>query len=257
MTGGDARRGNMREHGEPERGVYFGRDPRRPTGDGALVRISREARAIRLRDTAGNTVEAFGDTSKFWLAAAPSGHSPAVADEGGASLSVPAARVRPPKATPLCAEQAAIAPAGLTAELAATDQWLVARTAELATSYRLTAEAITAAETAPVPVRQTWAAAGSPNTFLFYERDIQPGRPILATTTDGYRIHDTRTGQLIAHYASPVRMWIATAPVLVAPAPMPAVDSALSTGDQPARMTAISQRAADGIHREHGGDGPA
>jgi hypothetical protein len=223
VTGGDARRGNLRERGEPERGVYFGRDPRRPTGDGVLVRIRREARAIRLRDTAGNTVDAFGDTSKFWLATAAIEPSPAAADEGRASPTVPAERIHPPKVTPTCAEQAATAQAGLTAAVAAADQRFAARVAELAASYRLTAEAITAAETVPVPIRRTWTAAGRPATFLFYERDVQPGRPILATTTDGYRIHDTRTGQLIAHYASPVAMWIAAAPAPITPAPLPLI----------------------------------
>jgi hypothetical protein len=68
VTSTEARRGNLREHGEPTRGVYFGRNPKRPTGDGVVVTIAREARAVRLRDINANTVTAFGDTTKFWLA---------------------------------------------------------------------------------------------------------------------------------------------------------------------------------------------
>ena len=68
MTADDAQRGTLREHGETDRGIYFGKHPKHPIGDGVPVRIAREARAIRLRDMAGNTVEAFGDTTKFWLA---------------------------------------------------------------------------------------------------------------------------------------------------------------------------------------------
>jgi hypothetical protein len=75
VTSTEARRGNLREHGETTRGVYFGRNPKRPTGDGVVVTIAREARAIRLRDINANTVTAFGDTTKFWLA-------PALAEPG-------------------------------------------------------------------------------------------------------------------------------------------------------------------------------
>lgn len=82
MTRDDARRATLRDHGEPECGVYFGRDPRRPIGDGVLVSIARQARAIRLRDTDGNPVDAFGDTAKFWLAPAPSKPAPAAGSAG-------------------------------------------------------------------------------------------------------------------------------------------------------------------------------
>ena len=211
MTRDDARRGNLREHGEPGRGIYFGRDRKRPTGDGLLVHIAREARAIRLRDTTGNTVEAFGDTTRFWLAPAPTELSAlaGAAGEAAPSPAVSAACSRQTDAAPVSARQAAAASAGLIGAVAAVEERFAARTAELARSYRLTAEAITAAGTDPTPKRQTWAAAGHPEPFLYFERDIRPGRPILATTRDGYRIHDLRTGQLIAHYASPVPMWIA------------------------------------------------
>jgi hypothetical protein len=225
VTRDDARRGNLREHGEPERGIYFGRDRKQPTGDGVLVHIAREAPAIRLRDTAGSTVEAFGDTTRFWLAPAPTEPSPlaGAAGEAAPSPCVPAACSRPPDAATVPAEQAATAPAGLIAAVTAAEEQLAARTADLARSYRLTAEAITAAGATPTPKRQTWAAAGHPETFLYFERDIRPGRPILATTRDGYRIHDLRTGQLIAHYASPVPMWIAAVPAPVAPTPIPII----------------------------------
>jgi hypothetical protein len=239
VTRDDARRGNLRDHGEPQRGVYFGRDPKQPTGDGVLVRIAREARAIRLRDTSGNTVETFGDTTKFWLAA-PGEPSAATgpAGEAATSRSVSAAPTRPPQSTPVSAEWAGTARHGLTAAVAAADERFAARRAELALSYRLTAEAIAAAGAPPVPIRQTWAAAGRPATFLYYERDVRPGRPILATTTDGYRIHDTRTGQLIDHYASPVRMWIAAAPVPVSPAPMPVIVVGCGSAKAPGRLPA-------------------
>lgn len=173
MNRGDARRANLREHGEPERGIYFGRDPRRPTGDGVLVRITREARAIRLRDTDGNSIEAFGDTAKFWLIPTSSDAAPS------ARSAVPAAPALTPGPIAAPAEQAGGRKTGITAV-----EELAARTAELATSYRLTDEAIAAGAT-PVPVRQTWADAGSPGLFFYYERGTQPGRPILATTTDG------------------------------------------------------------------------
>jgi hypothetical protein len=229
VTRDDARRGNLREHGEPERGepergIYFGRDRKRPTGDGVLVHIAREARAIRLRDTTGNTVEAFGDTTRFWLAPAPTEPSPR-AGAGGEAALIPA-------------EQAATAPAELIAAVAEAEEQFAARTAELARSYRLTAEAITAAGATPTPKRQTWAAAGHPGTFLYFEREIRPGRPILATTRDGYRIHDLRTGQLIAHYASPVPMWIAAVHAPVAPTPMPVIVVGCSRAKEPGRLPA-------------------
>jgi uncharacterized protein DUF6884 len=244
VTRDAARRGNLREHGEPGRGIYFGRDRHRPTGGGVLVDIAREARAIRLRDTAGNTVEAFGDTTRFWLAPAPTTEpSPqaATAGEAAASPSV-----------------AAAAQVGLSGAATAAEQQLAARTAELALSYRLTAKAITAAGANPNPKRQTWAAAGHPETFLYFERDIRPGRPILATTRDGYRIHDLRTGQQIAHYASPGPMWIAAPP-----APRPLIVVGCSKAKEPGRLPAgrkylgsfhhAARRAAAAIAARTGG----
>lgn len=140
----------------------------------------------------------------------------------------------------------------------AAEQQLAHRTAELALSYRLTAEAITAAGANPDPKRQTWAAAGQPETFLYFERDIRPGRPILATTRDGYRIHDLRTGQQIAHYASPVPMWIAAPP-----APRPVIVVGCSKAKAPGRLPAggkylgsfhhAARRAAAAIAARTGG----
>lgn len=199
MTADDARRGTLREHGETDRGIYFGKHPKHPIGDGVPVRIAREAPAIRLRDMAGNTVEAFGDTTKFWLA------------PGAGEPDTPTA------ATPATVPSS---PSTRGATVAAAQQMQAAERAALLTSYRLTAQAIDISELTPDPVRQTWAEAGTPARFLYFDRDIDPGRPILATTRDGSRIHDARTGHRIAHYASPVRMWIAPAPD---PVPAPAV----------------------------------
>jgi hypothetical protein len=239
VTRDDAQRGNLREHGEPARGLYFGRDPKRPTDTAVLVSIAREARAIRLRDTAGNTVTAFGDTTKFWLAAEPvQPNLPAATPSEASPPAAPAGWTRPPKATPIPVEQRVAARAGLHAALAAAGELLAARTAELARSYRLTAGAIDAANGIPGAQRQTWAAAGRPATFLFHERDIRPGRPILATTRDGARIHDARTGTLIAHYASPVAMWIAAAPVPAAPATAPVVIVGCGSAKAPGRLPA-------------------
>ena len=97
MTRDDARRGTLREHGEPERGIYFGRDHKQPAGDGVLVHIAREARAVRLRDTSGNTVEAFGDTTRFWLTPAPAEPAALAGATGeAAALAVPTSHLQPP-----------------------------------------------------------------------------------------------------------------------------------------------------------------
>jgi hypothetical protein len=135
-TSSHPRRANLREHGEPLRGVYFGRRPQRPTGDGVLVTIAREARAVRLRDAAGDTVAAFGDTTKFWLSAAPTDPGHATAPTAAANVVAAAGVTRAPRTTPVDATQAATArPDAITA--AATAQHTLRETA-FTTSRRRT-----------------------------------------------------------------------------------------------------------------------
>ncbi|GAB1646877.1 DUF6884 domain-containing protein [Krasilnikovia sp. MM14-A1259] len=82
-------------------------------------------------------------------------------------------------------------------------------------SLRATAEQIAAAGVTPVPVRQTWHAAGRPALALYYGRDIDPARPLLSRfSADGCRVFDAVTGAAVAHYASAVPMWLAPATVL-------------------------------------------
>lgn len=63
-----ATRTNYRDADAPTAGLWFGRG-KNPSGLGIPVTLEREARAIRIRDAGtGDTVDAFGDTGKFWFA---------------------------------------------------------------------------------------------------------------------------------------------------------------------------------------------
>ncbi len=63
-------RTNYRDAGAPASGLWFGR-ARTASGEGVLVTIERHGRGLTVRDAAGETVDSFGDTAKFWFAPAP------------------------------------------------------------------------------------------------------------------------------------------------------------------------------------------
>jgi hypothetical protein len=76
VTSTPAARNNYRDHGHPTRGLYFGRDPRRPAAEPTLVQFERHGRGITLRGADGERVDGFGDTAVFWLAPAPELRAP-------------------------------------------------------------------------------------------------------------------------------------------------------------------------------------
>ena len=83
-----------------------------------------------------------------------------------------------------------------------------AAAAELAESHRQAA-----ATPAPAPARTTWAAAGRPETLVWFGRDIDPGKPLVVTFNEyGNRLYDARTGRQVAHYGSDCPQWYAPVP---------------------------------------------
>jgi len=189
-----ATRNNYRGFGAPDAGIWFGRG--KTAERFGPVTITRHGRGLTVHTRGGRIVDSFGDTAKFWFI--PEGAPGPSADEIAA---------------------AAAAEAALQSRLAAAEAERRAAAAELAESYRQTA-ALLAATPAADPARITWAAAGKPETLIWFDRGIGPGKPLVVTFNEyGNRLYDARTGQEVAHYASDCPQWYA--PVPAAPAVEP------------------------------------
>lgn len=189
-------RNNYRDFGAPAAGTWFGRG-KAAEYRGISVTVERHGRGLTVRNHGGGTVDSFGDTAKFWFI--PEGTPGPSADEIAAAV---AAKARSE------------------ARLAVFEAQQRAATAELAESYRQAADLLAAAAAPVTPARTTWAAAGRPETLVWYGRDIEPGKPLLVTFNEyGNRLYDARTGQQVAHYGSDCPQWYA--PVPAAPAVEP------------------------------------
>jgi hypothetical protein len=83
-----ATRTNHRDAGRPTEGYWFGRG-KAPSG-GQLVTIERHGRGLTVRDQAGEVLDSFGDTAKFWLAPAdapaPAGETAEQAERDAAHI---------------------------------------------------------------------------------------------------------------------------------------------------------------------------
>ncbi|RZU46568.1 3'-phosphoadenosine 5'-phosphosulfate sulfotransferase (PAPS reductase)/FAD synthetase [Krasilnikovia cinnamomea] len=135
----------------------------------------------------------------------------------------------------------------LRARLAAFDADQRTAAAELAESYRQAADLLAAAPVPAVPARTTWAAAGRPETLVWFGRDIDPGKPLLVTVNEyGNRLYDARTGQQVAHYGSDCPQWYAPAPAapageLPTAAPSPVVIVPCGSRKRPGRVRAAEK----------------
>jgi hypothetical protein len=185
-----ATRENHRGFGAPASGTWFGRGKNAADTRGVPVTIERHGRGLTVHNLSGGIVDAFGDTAKFWF--------------------VPTA-IPAPSVGEITA--AIAAEADLQARLTALKARESAAAAEVDESRRRSAELLAVASVPAAPARITWAAAGRPDTLVWFGRDIDPGKPLLVTFNDrGNRLYDARTGQQVAHYGSDCPQWYAPGP---------------------------------------------